>query len=149
MSNVRHRKQMATTPHRLNVPGDFYVEKSCCLSCGVPFLEAPGLFKWDAEGQCYIDKQPEGVVELDQMFKAFSVADLGCIRYKGTQRVIQIRLVQAGEGAQCDQLESDLAAIHRNMSDERLTSEYRHARKKSNTNQSLLRRLLVRLFGDA
>ena len=149
MSNVRHRKQMAAHPHKLNAPGDFYVEESCCMSCGVPFSEAPDLFKWDGEGQCYVNKQPADAAELEQMFKAFSVADLGCIRYKGTQRVIQIRLVQAGEGAQCDQLESDLAAIHRNMSARRITSEYGHAAKSADTSQSLFGRLWARLFGDA
>lgn len=138
---------MAATPHKLNAPGDFYVEESCCISCGVPFAEAPGLFKWDDEGQCYLGKQPADDAELGQMFKAFSVADLGCIRYKGTQRVIQIRLVQAGEGAQCDHLERDLAEIHRNMSAKRMTSEYGH--KRTNASPSLLGRLLARLFGNA
>ena len=136
---------MTATPHKLNAPGDFYVEESCCISCGVPFSEAPGLFAWDGEGQCYISKQPADAVELDQMFKAFWVADVGCIRYKGTQRVIQIRLVQAGEGSHCDQLESDLAEVHRDMSAKRLTSEY--AFRGLPDRPSLLRRLLARLLG--
>jgi hypothetical protein len=38
------------------------------------------------------------------MVAAFSVADMDCIRYKGTDRVIQLRLVQIGEERQCDQL---------------------------------------------
>ena len=44
------------------------------------------------------------------MFAAFHVADLGCIRYKGRDRAIQVRLIRAGEGEQCDKLPEDLAA---------------------------------------
>jgi hypothetical protein len=142
---------MASTPHRLNAPGDFYVEDSCCLSCALPFSEAPGLFKWDGEGQCYIGKQPENSVELEQMLSALSVAEAACIRYRGKQRVIQIRLVQDGEGAQCDHLEDDLAKVHREMSKNRLTSEYGHARPSSASvaSPSPFRRILTWLLGDA
>jgi hypothetical protein len=58
------------------------------------------------------------------MIEAFRVADLGCIRYKGRDRVIQIRLIGHGEGAQCDALPGDLQAQHNEMSARRITAEY-------------------------
>jgi hypothetical protein len=96
-------------PHENNVPGDFYVEDGCCLSCSMPIDTAPKLFacpKNENEDNfsCYVQKQPESAAEFDNMMEAFAVADVGCIRYKGKQRVIQIRLVRANEGMQCDNL---------------------------------------------
>ena len=103
-----------TTPlaHRENVPGDFYVEDGCCLTCAVPFTVAPDLFAWTTEGneQWIVCKQPNTPEELDRMLLAFEVADMGCIRYKGMQRSIQMRLVAAREGKQCDDLPPDLLA---------------------------------------
>lgn len=46
------------------------------------------------------------------MIQAFEVQDVGCIRYKGKNRVMKIRLIGAGEGEQCDQLEPDLKALN-------------------------------------
>lgn len=96
--------------HKANAPGDFYVEEGCCLTCAVPHTVAPDLFAWsDAEHtQCIVCKQPGNSEELDRMVAAFEVSDLECIRYKGTDRMIQIRLVRIGEGQQCDRLLPDL-----------------------------------------
>ncbi|WP_428503194.1 ferredoxin [Roseateles sp.] len=99
---------MACTPHKSNVPGDFYVEDGCCTSCGMPTTEAPDLFEYDPDGHCYVRKQPTATDEVDRMILAFEVQDIGCIRYKGTDRAIQIRLVESGEGEQCDVLNPDL-----------------------------------------
>ena len=98
--------------HRENVPGDFYVEDGCCLTCAVPFTVAPDLFAWTKKGneQCIVCKQPSTPEELDRMLLAFEVADMGCIRYKGIQRTVQMRLVEAREGKQCDDLPLDLLA---------------------------------------
>ena len=54
-------------PHKLNVQGDFYVEDGCCLSCGIPYSEAPELFIWDeAESHCYVCRQPQNEAEIDK-----------------------------------------------------------------------------------
>jgi hypothetical protein len=37
---------------------------------------------------------------------------VGCIRYKGKNRVVQIRLIGAGEGDQCDRLLPDLESLN-------------------------------------
>lgn len=99
-------------PHPANVPGDFYVEEGCCTMCEVPFAEAPDLFGTvqDPKGylHCFVRRQPETGAELDQMVRAIRCAELKCIRYRGTDRLIQLRLVGEGEGEICDGLPPDL-----------------------------------------
>jgi hypothetical protein len=97
-------------PHPCNASGDFYVEDGCCTSCNMPFTVAADLFTSADDGHCYVSKQPTTDAESDRMLQAFQVQDVGCIRYKGTSRVIQIKLVAAGEAEQCDHLDNDLAA---------------------------------------
>lgn len=99
-------------PFPLNVPGDFYVEDGCCTSCGMPASEAPELFACAPDGHCYVRKQPSSAKEMWQMIGAFTVQDIGCIRYKGKNRVVQIRLIGAGEGDQCDDLPRDLNSLN-------------------------------------
>ena len=101
------------TSYRLNVLGDFYVEDGCCTLCAMPFSEAPGLFgsiESDTESHCFVQKQPSNDEELDQMVSAIQCAELKCIRYKGTNRATQERLVQLNEGDICDALPHDLQA---------------------------------------
>lgn len=99
-------------PHPANVPGDFYVEAGCCTMCMVPFTEAPNHFGTvqDPQGypHCYIKRQPESPAELDQMASAIRCAELQCIRYRGSDRAIQLRLIGDGEGVICDGLPPDL-----------------------------------------
>lgn len=101
-------------PHSANVPGDFYVEDGCCTMCEVPFAEAPDLFGTvqDPKGypHCYVKRQPETADELDQMLSAIRCAELQCIRYRGSDRVVQLGLVETGEGVICDGLPADLQA---------------------------------------
>lgn len=99
-----------STPHRSNVPGDFYVEDGCCLSCSVPQNVAPSLFAYETDGHCYVRKQPVSADEMDQMLNAFEVQEASCIRYKGANRIVQMRLVNLGEGEQCDLPDLDLVA---------------------------------------
>lgn len=99
-------------PFAENVLGDFYVEDGCCTSCGMPSTVAPGLFSYALDGHCYVSKQPSSAIEIRQMIEAFEVQDIGCIRYKGKNRVIQIKLVASGEGDQCDGLDQDLKALN-------------------------------------
>jgi len=97
-------------PHPSNARGDFYVEDGCCLTCAVPFDIAPDLFAWvEGEGQCYVKKQPATPAELDRMLAAIAAAEAQCIRYKGRERAIGIRLAQTGDGAVCDAPELHIA----------------------------------------
>jgi hypothetical protein len=102
-------------PFPENAPGDFYVEDGCCLSCGMPTTEAPELFAYSESGHCFVKKQPTTPREVYQMTQAFAVQDVGCIRYKGSNRVVMMRLVGIGEGEQCDNLPSDLASLTEEM----------------------------------
>jgi hypothetical protein len=92
--------------HALNAPGDFYVEDGCCTSCEVPFQEAPGHFKTDSTGHCYVCKQPSNPDEVNGMIRAVWVSEVSCIRYAGNSPEILKKLSKLGEGAQCDALAS-------------------------------------------
>jgi len=50
---------------------------------------------------------------------AFAVQDIGCIRYKGKSRVVQIRLIGAGQGDPCDHLPRDLDSRNDEVQEER------------------------------
>lgn len=100
-------------PHPANVPGDFYVEDGCCTMCEVPFIDAPELFGvvQDPKGypHCFVKRQPGSEVELDRMVSAIRHAEFKCIRYRGTDRRIHLKLIAIGEHAACDNpiLDSD------------------------------------------
>ncbi len=120
-------------PYPTNVPGEFYVEDGCCTMCEVPFAEAPNLFGTaeDPNGysHCYVKRQPESPQELDQMVRAIRFAELQCIRYRGADRLIQLRLIGVGEGKICDGLPLDLqqqaVARHEHLA----KSEYASSRR--------------------
>lgn len=99
-------------PHPANVPGDFYVEDGCCTMCLVPFSFAPELFGecQDLKGypHCFVKRQPETPVELTKMLDAIRCAELMCIRYRGSDRRIQLELVETNTGVVCDNLPPDL-----------------------------------------
>ena len=80
-----------------NAPGDFYVEESCCLTCGIPWSEAPDHFAVD-DVQCYIKRQPANEAEVRNMVSAMAAQELDCIRYKGRdpQIVAAIRVKTRG-----------------------------------------------------
>jgi len=105
------------TPHPANIPGDFYVENGCCTMCEMPFAEAPGLFgRSDEESgfpggfvpHCYVSRQPQTRIELEQMVSAIRCAELSCIRYRGHDRVILRWLLELGETQICDHLPADM-----------------------------------------
>jgi hypothetical protein len=106
-------------PHPANVPGDFYVEDGCCTACNMPFSVAPDLFASQPDGHCYVNKQPSEPREMHRMISAFTVQEVGCIRYKGRNRVIKIQLIGSGEGDQCDHLDSDLAKLNQEVKADR------------------------------
>lgn len=78
--------------------------------CEVSFAEAPDLFgtAQDPYPHCYVKRQPDAPAELDQMVRTIRCAELRCIRYRGSDRLIQLRLIGDGEGLACDELPSDL-----------------------------------------
>jgi hypothetical protein len=91
--------------YALNVVGPFYVEDGCCASCGVPQTIAPALFAQNEHEyeHCYVRRQPETEAETDDMLRVIAAQELGCIRYGGASPDILRRLVERGEGHQCDQ----------------------------------------------
>lgn len=102
-----------------NVVGDFYVEDGCCTSCGMPSTVAPELFSYAADGHCFVSKQPTNAIEVRKMIIAFEVQDIGCIRYRGTERAIQLKLIASGEGDQCDRLDHDLQTLNEEVKADR------------------------------
>jgi hypothetical protein len=82
------------TPHPESAPGDFYVEKGMCLSCGVPHVVAPDLMGWTGNetGHCIWRKQPETPKELDQAIAVLETQELGCHRYAGDNPEILKRI---------------------------------------------------------
>jgi hypothetical protein len=93
--------------HRLNAPGDFYVEDGCCTGCEVPFNEAPGHFGTDKTGHCFVCKQPSTSDEVQGMICAIAVSEVGCIRYAGDNPEVLRELKKHGNAEQCDALFSE------------------------------------------
>ncbi len=100
--------------HPFNAPGDYYVEDGCCEMCEVPFSYAPELFGAclgpGGDAHCFVKRQPKSGAEEDRMILAILHAEDGCIRYRGRDREVQRRLVEAGEGQVCTDLIADLKA---------------------------------------
>ena len=89
--------------------GDFYVQATCCMSCGVPQEIAPDLVGWTNENrtECYWLKQPMTPDELDRAVKIIHTQELGCHRYSGKDPAILRRL----PAEDCDHLRPDLKLI--------------------------------------
>ena len=106
-----NNRKYPATPY--SVAGDFYVEDDCCTMCGVPEIEAPDLFGGfgpNFQGlteQCYVKRQPISKVEYEQMLNTIARADLGCIRYAGTEPKLIELLIHLGEQEQIDHLPPD------------------------------------------
>lgn len=109
--------------------------------------EAPDLFEYAPDGHCYVAKQPHSASEIDRMVRAFEVQDLQCIRYKGADRVIQIRLVEAGEGNQCDDLPPDLADRNSVLESAREARRAAYQAAKKPVPPSLPQRIMIWLRG--
>jgi hypothetical protein len=101
-------------PHPANAPGDFYVEDRCCTMCAVPFVEAPKLFGRHEESEgyqhCFVKRQPQTRIELEQMVSAVSCAELNCIRYRGHDPLVLSRLYDANALEICDNPSPELRA---------------------------------------
>jgi len=96
----------ADRSHTESAGGDFYVQASCCTSCGVPQAVAPDLVGWTNEAypQCYWIKQPQTSDELDRAIKLIHSQELGCHRYSGADPAILRRLPVED----CDHFRPDL-----------------------------------------
>lgn len=96
---------MPHPPHPANVPGDFYVEEGCCITCGVPMQEAPEIFGWAGEPDsthCVVVHQPKTAQSVDRTLNAMLSSEVDCIRYRGADREIARRIVEMGGRNQCD-----------------------------------------------
>jgi len=103
--------------------GDFYVEETCCMSCGVPQEIAPDLVAWTNEDlqQCYWVKQPKTKDELDRAIQIIHAQEIGCHRYAGSDPAILRRLPRE----QCDHFRPDLKLSHiRNFSSSGLPPKF-------------------------
>jgi len=67
------------------------------------------------ESHCFVKCQPSSEDDLTKMVNAINCAELQCIRYRGNNRTIQIRLVELNEGAMCDALPPDLEKLSEQM----------------------------------
>jgi hypothetical protein len=86
----------------LNAPGDFYVERGQCISCGAPEGEAPMLMAFDEEEGCYFRRQPETEEEVQCAIMAISVSCVAPHRYAGTDSKIRLRLAAMQVADACD-----------------------------------------------
>jgi hypothetical protein len=90
-------------PHPLNVPGDFYVEDGCCISCLVPFEAAPDMLKYDDEAShCFVARQPSSFEEAKKMAEAMFLSEVDCIRYRGSDKAILQCIGKLGGRTLCD-----------------------------------------------
>ncbi len=99
-----------------NAPGDFYIEKDCCITCGVMHDEAPGLISWHDFGpneqgyvssHCYVVRQPSTPDEIAWMLNAMNAADVDCLRYAGEDPDIIQRISDIGLAESCDLTDSN------------------------------------------
>lgn len=89
--------------HPDNVPGPFYVENGCCITCGVPFEVAPDMFDWaEGDSHCFVKRQPCNPKQLDRMLHAMWSSEVECIRYRGADPTVARRIVEFGSGDSCD-----------------------------------------------
>lgn len=88
-------------PHPANVPGTFYVEDGCCISCGVWEDVAPDLLSWQQEdgendAHCFVSRQPQVDAEFVRMMDAMLVGEADCIRARNCRPDWAERLRAAG-----------------------------------------------------
>ena len=85
--------------HSANVPGPFYVEDGCCISCGVWEDVVPDLLAWQEDdgefgtvSHRYVKRQPETDVEFERMKLAMEFGEVDCIRVRGCKAGWEARL---------------------------------------------------------
>ena len=96
-----------------NAPGDFYVVKDSCITCGLPGETAPGCVSWnrcpkekeDGSLHCRVHKQPESDEEIEAMVEATMGSCVEAMRYCGTDERILAAFKKAGMERVCDALQ--------------------------------------------
>ena len=92
--------------HKLNVPGDFYVEDGECISCGMPESESPNLVGSVDDPisghHCFFKKQPQNDGEVRDAIRAMQVSCCSALRYRGNDKAIIHLISVAGELNQVD-----------------------------------------------
>jgi hypothetical protein len=98
----------------LNADGDFYVENGMCIICCAPEHAAPALMGFfsdpdgsNRESHCYFKQQPRTEAETRDAIDAIRASCCGALRYGGSDRRIIDALIQAGNGAACDNAPED------------------------------------------
>lgn len=89
-------------PHPKNVAGPFYVEYGCCTACDLPKQEAPNHFVFDDGNHCYVCRQPQTTAETTTMIGTAWLAELQCIRYRGSDQDVLRRLAELDLRDICD-----------------------------------------------
>jgi hypothetical protein len=104
------RESRSVKPHPQNVPGPFYVQHECCITCGVPVETAPDNFDWtEAKDHCFVKRQPVGPEETDRTLRAMWSSEVDCIRYRGNDPAILGRIAQFGFAGCCDSAKTAVA----------------------------------------
>jgi hypothetical protein len=87
----------ANERHPGNAPGDFYSTIGCIL-CNAPATTAPSLIGYvvndkGEDDHCVVIKQPENILEINNMIDAMDDSCVECYRYSGDDINI-IRLLE-------------------------------------------------------
>jgi hypothetical protein len=94
-----------TKPYHKNVPGPFYVEAGCCVTCAIPVNGAPDVFAWDDEAEgshCFVYRQPRTADGFGKVVEVMKHAEFNCIRYRGSDAAEIRQLRERGLEGQCD-----------------------------------------------
>ena len=105
---------MPEPPFPRNVPGPFYVENQCCISCHAPYSEAPDIMAHD-DGErgyhCHFKKQPETPEEFERAVMACVVSCVRAVRYAGNDPAILKRFQELRSDDSCDVLDKSLPDV--------------------------------------
>lgn len=73
--------------------GPLYVDRDCCLACGVPQHFAPDIFGLEGdELTCRVLRQPRGRDELGRVIEVLDHQEFDCVRYIGGPEALRVRL---------------------------------------------------------
>lgn len=91
------------------------MENGCCTRCMAAVDEAGDLIVFDdASGHCHVARQPQSPQETGKMVRAAYSAELQCLRYKGQDHALLVRLAEAGLKEICDNPTPAVAPLWRN-----------------------------------
>ena len=101
-----------TERHPNNAPGDFYVERDCCIACEAPCYEAPELmgrpYSTTEDDGCFFARQPHTEEEVENACSAVIVSCVEAVRYSGSDPPILRRLYDNASFASCDVIQTPL-----------------------------------------